>query len=177
MKLAGIIYYSILKAAEKNFPIGKTMLQKIIFFSLTGTHREMLYVPFHYGPFCFSVQSVCESMVTNKYLEYHASNSVFCIKKIIKEDDINIDREIATRCTKTLQFLDKNEIVNTKDIAFLSKIYYFLINNPGNVDDFNKFAREKSTIYGWFEVVKASEKRFAEYLTYAGELRVVLGEN
>jgi hypothetical protein len=175
MKLAGVIYYAALKADERGIPPRKTTLQKIIFFSLKGDQRNQLYIPYHYGPFCFSVQSICDSLVANNYLEYINEKNVFKIKKAIDEKIINIDSDIAERCTIVLNYLQENTITETKDIAFLSKIFFFIKNKPASVSDIYKFIKEKGTLYGWFEVVKSPEKTVQSYISHSSKLDNLLG--
>ncbi len=170
MRLSGVIYFSVLKASEKKIPIGKTTLQKLIFFSLKDDQRIQLYVPYHYGPFCFSVQSVCDSLVANNYLEYDNKENLFKIKKNVDEKRINIDVDIVKRCNIVIDYLKENNFTKMKDIAFLSKIFFFIKNKPEGISDIYKFIKEKSTMYGWFEVAKSSKETVQSYMSHSSKL-------
>ena len=111
----------------------RTLIQKVIYFSLNKEERDVYYIPYLYGPYSEDVQII---LLNPEY-----TNSGVEDESIIKYKKENIK--------KTLEFLDKKNITSIKDIAKLSKVHYILIQK--NITGENEI-KKWGKLLGWYEI-------------------------
>lgn len=170
MKLAGCIYAAIAKAEGAKIDHGKTALQKIIYFILLDEQKSELYIPFHYGPYSKQVQIVCENLIINKYIDYDEKQKNFLLKKKIEEKKLLIEEHLLIRLDTVITFLSQNGITSTPKLAMLSKVLFFLKNRPNQQTNIHNFIRDKSKLYGWFELAKSPEATLDSFIRLANSL-------
>ena len=124
-----------LKQYNKFVENSRTLIQKVIYFSLNKEERDIYYIPYLYGPYSEDVQIILLNP------EYKYKNNEIESEIAIKSKKGNIK--------KTLEFLDRENFTSIKDIAKLSKVHYILIQK--NIRE-EKEIKKWGKLLGWSEI-------------------------
>lgn len=159
---------------EKKTEIGKTILQKVVYFSFDEENRGKFYIPYVYGPYSEAIQLMVDSLISENYLSYNN-------KKLLttKHSIDSFQDPFPKRFSTTVTFLFKNKIKTAGEISNLAKLNIIVSNNNG--DSHNpSFIKERAKMLGWSELSSLSTKEISTLLEINDRLEADLsstGEN
>lgn len=171
MKIAGLVYAAIKLGGEQGLTINKTILQKLVYFSLPSVERSSYYKPYYYGPYSKTVQMIHNRLLEKNYVSYDDVSYSFSLHKDVSRDDIIVEVNLLTRLEESLRFLVGNGLKDTQSIAKLSKIHilgtYF---SAEEHSAFAEFIHEKATLMGWNELLAMDSAEIARFRELAEQL-------
>lgn len=160
------ILYAIKLLTEKQLPLGKTFIQKVLYLSLPKGSRDLYYIPYYYGPYSENIQMLLKSLEFSGYIQYdyHLHRYIFLKSFVRFEKD-----DIANRINITLDFLVENNINNIRKISNLAKTFMILdannsLKNGHKVDDMVNLIKERADFVGWNELSIEENDTIKEYL-------------
>lgn len=168
MKLAYSILYTINQFNKKfnkdKLTIGKTILQKIIYFA-AGEESNLRYVPYLYGPYSSDVQLSIQDLVENKYITVKSVGDYEVPGKYIKSELQNPIRDsILVKIDKVISFLKKHNLTHQKEMAYLAKIYMFMrAFQDKKEDELVDIINSRAKFNGWNELSKLENDRLNRY--------------
>lgn len=163
--IAKIILYAVKTLNDQDIDIGKTYIQKLLYLLYDNEQRNLLYVPYFYGPYSEMTQLLLNSMINTKYLNYDKKFTVSNDLKINNTLFHNKDeKKLKERTDKIISFLDKNKLNNTKEISNFSKTFMILSNNDNYEGDKSELVKKRSLLLGWSELSKLSSIRIKSYI-------------
>lgn len=188
LEMFDLVVYTIKKAEDifkdKSICFGKTLLQKIIYFSLLDEQQNGFYVPYHYGPYSEQVQRTIGDLYFHDFIENSENNPVFIqfrqskkekIDNYLKQHEKSIDNQIKENIEKVMRFILNNKL-SVKDISLLGKIDIIKKRMFKGKNEKNRQSiADKSVFLGWQDEINSiSETDFSKYEKYISELTIQL---
>lgn len=173
MKLAAPVYAAVKLAGEQGIPTGKTVLQKLLFFSLPPQNRQEYYEPYYYGPYSKTVQMIADQLQEKGFVRYNPVNSAFEVAKQVELGTLQNAKPLIERLQAVIAFLKENSITSTAQIALLSKVFLFDSGEDINAALIHAI-QEKSRLFNWREVTDAEGEVIGRQVCFARELKTRL---
>ncbi|MHB1645893.1 MAG: hypothetical protein ACYCSW_05215 [bacterium] len=164
MKLSNFILSAIKELNTKDIFVGKTVIQKIVFFSLP--EEQDIFKPYLYGPYSEDVQVTFRGLQFCNKIKYdeHKGYTIADSEQI----------EILPSVKKVVNFLYNKEIKERDDIANFSKIYYFYKKNIAKTGDKIEKIIKNNGPFIWHSLSKLTEAEISKFLQYSKELYKIL---
>lgn len=169
--LAKNILHSIIVLSGKNIKPGKTFIQKLIYLSIDEKQRRELFVPYYYGPYSETVQSIIDSLISQKYLNYNNSTletSWKDVKFSTEEDSI-----LRKRIDKIIGFLQDKKIKTAKEISSIAKTHLILNRNQIQTNK-SELVKEVASVLGWQELSQLNNQKLNQFIKLAQESEAIL---
>lgn len=176
MKLAYSILYTINQFNDAKLKIGKTILQKIIYFA-AGEESNLRYVPYLYGPYSSDVQLSIQDLVENNYITVKSVGDYEVTEKYkSKLQNTNSRESILVKINKVISFLKKHELTFQKEMAYLAKIYMFMkaFQDKKEEDELVAIIHSQAKFNGWNELCKLENDKLRHYIDLSENLSKTL---
>lgn len=148
---------------EKNIPIGKTIIQKVIYLTFSEEHRKKFFIPYLYGPYSETIQLMVDSLMSSNYIINSLSSRGLALSDELSNVPSSFSEPYQKKFKDVLKFLFKNNITSTKDISNLSKINMLVHNNNGNSHD-PVFLKSRAALLGWQELANLNKENIKSLL-------------
>lgn len=145
---------------EKNIYVGKTVIQKVLFFA--SQERDLIYTPYLYGPYSEEVQLTLQSMIKKGIISYDFDKG-FNI-------ELSTDLPESQRIKKVVDFLANNQYQERNKIALLSKVFYFYSKNSDKSENEIKNIIKNKGIFIWGELGELDDDNLEKLLKDSIEL-------
>lgn len=173
MKIAGLVYAAVKLWNETFSFANKTIVQKLVYFSLPREERPDYYEAYFYGPFSKTVQAIYNTLVNKDFLSYDCDQNFFSIKQDTSIENVDMENRLRLRLDAVIKFLKDEQLNDTKKIANLSKIHILGSNTEEN-NDFTEIIREKAAVFGWREVMEMNDQSILATYRLAQKLDGIL---
>ncbi len=170
MKLGTYVCVAINELRRRNISIGKTNIQKMIYFALPEENRDQYYLPYYYGPYSTDVQQTVASLLRKEGVE-----NLGQLPDVKKDFCYPEEDEIVRRLGTTAVFLREKKITSAGAISFLAKVH-LLRNSKREEASTNpvQYIKNQARFLGWKEPAQASQEKIQEHIFLAGELEEAL---
>lgn len=163
MRLGSYVALAVSELNQKNIFAGKTNIQKVVYFALPAELRKEFYQPYHYGPYCSEVQQAVGALLKREMLSNAAD------KGFVLTEDRNVDQEtdpVIERIRKTVDFLSKESLSATDDIAMLAKVHLLSHSEREEAkQDPVAYIQSQAKFLGWKELSSENPEKIQNYLT------------
>lgn len=172
MKFGTYVYVAVKELREKNISVGKTIVQKTIYFALPEGKRNLYYYPYYYGPYSDQVQQAIASTLKNE----NNSNDI----KFLKVKDFKSGKEsqfddVECRIKVTAKFFAENRISQTSDISFLAKVHLLSRSERTEAkENLPEYIKKQAKFLGWKELAIASIEKIKTNIGLANNLEEAL---
>lgn len=154
---------------SKNIPIGKTIIQKVIYLTFSEDHRKKFYIPYLYGPYSETVQLMVDSLISSNYIIYSPEKKGLSLSDSIVDKPTKFSEPYEKRFQTVIEFLFNNNFNSTKDVSNLSKINMLVNNNNGHSHD-PTFLKDRASLLGWHELANLSPEEINSIVIKSDEL-------
>jgi uncharacterized protein YwgA len=179
-----LVSYAIVKAnqdlKDTNISFGKTMIQKIIYFSLNDEDKLKHFRPYFFGPYSDEVQACIGALSYEKFIhnnenEFFISSSDTLKNKVKK---MNLGSIEYNRIDSIIHFI-KNNKIDYKKLSLMGKIniinHYFEGREILSITD--DFIRSKEVNFNWNDFRNIQQNRFDECINSLNELTTSIAKN
>jgi hypothetical protein len=151
--------------------VGKTNIQKLIYFAMRETERNRFYHPYYYGPYSEDVQLTLSSLLKKE----GASDLPGLWKAVQKGMRRVADDDIVNRLRLAAAFLQQNNITQTGPVSFLAKVH--LLSRTKREDARQhpaEYIKKQARFLGWKELAKAPLEKIQRNIVLANRLEEAL---
>lgn len=97
MKLGTYVYVAVNELRRHQLFVGKTNIQKIIYFAMPAEHRKQYYHPYYYGPYSEDIQKIVVSLLKKDLGYKKIRDPLYGFIRVDQQDLRLIDHKIIQR--------------------------------------------------------------------------------
>jgi len=172
MKLGTYVYVAVNELRRHQLFVGKTNIQKIIYFAMPAEHRKQYYHPYYYGPYSEDIQKTVVSLLKKEGIHNLEQLGTGDEKGLSLSEDKD---DILKALPVTAGFFKQNNITRTNDISFLAKVH--LLSRSKREDARNNLAgyiKNQARYLGWEELAEAPIEKIQTNINLADKLEKTL---
>jgi hypothetical protein len=166
MKISRYILYTTRLLNDRDIPVGKTVIQKMLYF-LSGEKRTDHFKAYLYGPYSKSVDITIESLLAAGDLRREGN-------RLVTDLAVRTDSADAQRVTVLVSAVADRGLTTSATLANTAKVHMFHRDSGKTDDELVEFIRQRSRFLGWKELGELPPDTIKEFLKHAQDLDALL---